>query len=160
MRTPTRLAQKVVLSKAGGGRDQKPKIMIIITDGESSYDKEKTIPYANEAKAAGTLVIVLGVGNKTSQAELNGMASMDSTGKPLKWEVGGYDMLTPIQNKLAHEACQVPDVTNSTQPVEPCGSVCTPVLCLNRCQYGYAATNNSCLTCNCLPDIVKNCLKP
>jgi len=151
------LAQGVVLNAANGGRDKAPKIMIIITDGVSTYDHDKTIPYATDAKSAGTMVVVLGVGNQTSPAELNGMASVGPTGKPLEWEVGGYDMLSPIQDTLSHVACQVPIASNSTQPpqpVNPCGgnvTTCPPITCTNTCQNGFAPDKVFCLTCDCLP---------
>jgi len=151
------MAQGVVFNPTFGGRASAPKIMIVITDGVSTYDHDKTIPYASDAKAAGTLVVVLGVGNATSPAELNAMASLGPTGKPMEWEVGGYDMLTPVKDTLSHVACQVPVPSNITappQPVNPCGgnvTVCPSISCSNTCQYGFASDKNFCLTCDCLP---------
>ncbi len=47
-----------------GDRTYAPDVSIVITDGESTYDKDKTIPYANDAKRAGIKIIAVGITNR------------------------------------------------------------------------------------------------
>lgn len=89
-----------------------PNIAIIITDGLSS-DTVETQQQARLAKNDGSIVIAIGVGNQTNQAELNGIASTDnSTGKSLVYEVSGYQELKSVQEAILRYACNVAGSTN------------------------------------------------
>jgi len=152
-----------LLATANGGRSGVPKMMIVITDGVSTYDHNLTIPYANAAKAAGTMVVAVGVGNQTDPAELTGIAGTSSTGQLLFFQATNYDMLTPIENTLQHAACRVPIPANATGTAPAaatapaaCGpaanvTTCPTISCSNSCQYGFNSDNNGCLTCDCSP---------
>lgn len=152
-------AKDVMFTAANGDRPQAPNMAIVITDGESTYDHDKTIPYAQEAKAAGILIISIGVGNATSKAELDGIASPGGDGKPLVFQVGSYDMLKQIQDTLAKVACDPvatagpPTVDNCQQDIPPTVAYkdCPATTCKNRCQYGFEPDSDHCLTCGCLP---------
>jgi uncharacterized protein YegL len=143
-------AHKIMFTPENGDRPLAPNMMVIITDGVSTYDNDKTIPYANEAKQAGIMVISLGVGNKTSQEELEGMASVGKDGQPLVYQVGGYDMLNLVKEKLAHVTCAVEEKEDVL--CEPTEVPCPGMSCKNKCKFGFAPDINLCLTCNCLPE--------
>lgn len=154
------VARNIMFTQANGERPQAPNMAIVITDGESTYDHDKTIPYAQEAKAQGILLISIGVGDKISKDELNGIASPGGDGKPLVFQVGNYDMLSQIQDALARVACDPvatqppPTVDNCQNDIPPTVAPpkdCDPVTCKNKCQYGFAPDKDNCLTCGCLP---------
>ena len=44
-------------------RPNAPNIAIVITDGASNIDKDKTIPYAKEAHRRGIRMFAIGIGN-------------------------------------------------------------------------------------------------
>ena len=47
-----------------GDRPVAPNTAIVITDGVSTYDPEKTIPYANDAKRDGIKILAIGITNQ------------------------------------------------------------------------------------------------
>jgi len=135
-------ALDTMFTKENGDREKAPNIMVIITDGVSTYDNATTIPNAVAAKNKGILVVSIGVGNLTSQAELEGMASTGKDGKPTVFTVGSYQALDLVKNQLVHVACNV---------------ICCPgTSCSNKCPFGFAPTEDGCLTCECLPQ-AKTC---
>jgi len=113
-------ALDTMFTKENGDREKAPNIMVIITDGVSTYDNATTIPNAVAAKNKGILVVSIGVGTKTSQAELDGMASIGKDGKPIVFEVGSYDALNLVNNQLANVACDKDEPpANVTSPANP-----------------------------------------
>jgi collagen type VI alpha len=144
------VAKNVMFTEENGDRPKAPNMAIVITDGESTYDHDKTIPYAQEAKNAGILLISIGVGDKVSKDELDGIASVGGDGKPLVFQVGSYDMLIQIQDTLARVACD-PIATQAPACNTPAPVVkdCLEVTCKNKCQYGFEQDENSCFTCGC-----------
>jgi len=148
-------AVNVMFTEANGDRPAAPNIMVVITDGVSTYDNATTIPNAVAAKNKGFIVISLGVGNLTSQAELAGIASPGSDGKPLVLEVGSYDTLVLVNTRLANVACgKEPELpTNTTNCETPVVTVpCPDTTCKNKCKFGFAPNADGCLTCQCLPE--------
>lgn len=143
-----------MFTAAQGDREKAPNIMVIITDGVSTYDNATTIPNAVKAKNLGITVISIGVGNLTSQAELEGMASVGKDGKPIVLQVGSYETLDLVNTKLAYVACDKEEI----KPVnvtceEPVVDVpCPDTSCKNKCKFGFAPNQNGCLTCQCLPE--------
>lgn len=155
------VAKKIMLTPANGERPAAPNMMIIITDGESTYDHDLTIPYAKAARDTGDLIISIGVGDKISKDELNGMASSGGDGQPLVFQVGSYAMLKQIQDSLARVACD--PVATAAPPTQACANDipptqapvknCAAITCSNKCQYGFVSDADQCLsaTCACLP---------
>jgi len=147
-------ALKEMFTAANGDRPNAPNMMIIITDGVSTYDNASTIPNANAAKGQGITVISIGVGNLTSQAELEGMASAGADGKPIVFQVGSYEALDLVNTKLAFVACgkEPPANVNVTceEPVKEV--ICPDTTCKNKCKFGFAPNPDGCLTCQCLPE--------
>jgi len=135
-------ATNIMYTKVNGDRDKAPNIMVIITDGVSTYDNTTTIPNALAAKDKGILVVSIGVGTLTSQAELEGMASIGKDGKPIVLQVGTYEALDLVNTKLANVACD---------KEEPTEVNCTETACKNKCAFGFSPTTDGCPTCQCLP---------
>ena len=50
-------------------------LVLMITNGPSNRDMERTVPEGELARNAGIDVIVVGVGNSVNQTELSGIAS-------------------------------------------------------------------------------------
>lgn len=96
-----------LFTKQYGDRSSAPNICIVMTDGKSTYDANYTIPYANEAKRSGIIIVVIGVGDKTDRDELEAIASLNSTGSPIVYEVDNYDALYTIQSEIAAVACDI-----------------------------------------------------
>ena len=58
-----------------GDRDNVPNVAIVITDGKSTYDKDRTMPEADLARAAGIRTYVIGV---TQAIDLNEVRRISS----------------------------------------------------------------------------------
>jgi len=132
-------ALRVMFTKENGDRDKAPNIMVIITDGVSTYDNATTIPNAQAAKSANILLVSVGVGNLTSQSELEGIASAGKDGKPIVLKVDSYEALDLVKTQLANVACD----TDETP--------CPGTSCKNVCKFGFNSTADGCATCQCLP---------
>ena len=89
-----------------GDRPAAPDICIVVTDGASTRDSEYTIPYANDAKLGGIVMIAIGVGAAINATELNGIASTIKGVKQV-YTVTSYDTLGVIQGQIAQAACDV-----------------------------------------------------
>ena len=87
-----------------GDRASAPNIGIVVTDGESNRDQGLTIPYANEAKAAGITMIAVGVGMNQTNDELVGIATNTS----YVFSVDNFLALQAIQAQIISAACDVP----------------------------------------------------
>ena len=58
-----------------GDRPDAENIAIVLTDGKSTRLVNKTIPYAEEARADGIKIIVIGITNKVDLNEVRSMSS-------------------------------------------------------------------------------------
>lgn len=143
-----------MFTPANGDRPLAPNVMVIITDGVSTYDNATTIPNAVAAKNKGITLISIGVGNLTSQAELEGIASAGKDGKPLVLTVGSYETLDLVNQQLALVACNKDPApsTNVTCEQPTVEVVCPDTSCKNKCKFGFAPNPDGCLTCQCLPE--------
>jgi von Willebrand factor type A domain len=103
------VAKSIMFTEKNGDRPKAPNTAIVITDGVSTYDHEKTIPYAQEMKNSGIVMIAIGVGVLVSKDELEGIASIGKDGKPIVYQVGGYELLSLVQERLASVDCEMVD---------------------------------------------------
>merc|ERR1712168_1452028 len=71
-----RLTQQEMFTDANGARANVPKILILLTDGSQTADADAEDPgdIADELRAVGISLIVVGIGAGTNQTELNHMA--------------------------------------------------------------------------------------
>lgn len=104
------------------------RIGVVITDGES-YNEKKTIEAAKRLKDDGVVLFAIGIGSKTNKDELAAIAS-DPKSKYL-YEVGNYELLETIKEKLAIEACQIEPKDQTAGPAKPgCGKAAADIMFL------------------------------
>ncbi|XP_062581120.1 collagen alpha-4(VI) chain-like [Saccostrea cucullata] len=84
-----------------GGRADAEKIVIVLTDGQSS-SHSKTLLQAQSLHSSGVEVIAVGIGNSVSNSELEAIASDQAH----VFQVQDFDLLHTIQNQLTNAACQ------------------------------------------------------
>lgn len=103
--TSTHLALSHVTNETflqvNGGRPDAAKVVIVLTDGQSTYSSQ-TIQAANNLHNTGAEVIAIGIGLGTDKSELNAIA----TDSAHVFEVTGYDVLSSIQTELEHTTCE------------------------------------------------------
>lgn len=102
------MMRSIMFTSQNGDRRNAPNIAIVITDGRSTYDHNLTLPYATDAKRAGITIIAIGVGDQVDPAELNGIASVDTNGTPIVYQVDNYDALYTIEQEISSVACDIP----------------------------------------------------
>ncbi|XP_071180188.1 cartilage matrix protein-like isoform X1 [Mytilus edulis] len=100
--------------KATDSKDR-PKIAIILTDGQSN-NVVRTITEAAKAKTDGITVFVIGIGSQVDEQELEAIATKPLSHYMLK--IGNFDALDSIKDELAIKACEVVPVTPAP-PTEP-----------------------------------------
>ena len=79
------------------------RVAIVMTDGESYYP-DKTAEAAKKLKDEGVVVFAVGIGDQVNKDELKSIAS-----EPVEnymFEVGSYELLDEIKEKLAIGACE------------------------------------------------------
>lgn len=97
-----RVMHEQMFRQENGDRSNAPNIAIVITDGESTYDKDKTIPEANIARQKNIIVIAIGIGSQTSQIELEGIANKPSS----KFvQQADFNTLDSIRRTVVDAAC-------------------------------------------------------
>lgn len=111
------IREKAFPNKKSPYNSTKPRIAIILTDGQSN-DVHRTMAEASKAKTEGISLFVIGIGKQIDQAELEAIAST-----PLDtymFTVGNFDALDSIKDQLAISACEVkmPQTTQAV-PNEP-----------------------------------------
>ena len=102
-----RLAQKEMFTEENGARLDLPKILILLTDGSQTKDKdaENPINIAAEIQASGINLIIVGIGKGVNQTELDHMA-----GGPQKaYSAASFDELVggKFIKTLTEKSCEV-----------------------------------------------------
>ena len=64
-----------MFTSGNGDRQDARNIAIVITDGNSNVDEERTIPAAIDARLRGIHIVVVAIGTQLNQLELRGIAS-------------------------------------------------------------------------------------
>ena len=88
-----------------GARGDVPWIGIVITDGESNYDPDMTIPEANNARDSGVIMFAVGIGDQVSQNELIGIGNTPSS--DFVFNADDFATLPAILDQVVTAACQV-----------------------------------------------------
>lgn len=94
-----------VLIPAAGARQEVARVVIVVTDGQSS-DPGATKYWADLLKKGGAYVFAIGVGQDTDAQELRDIGSEPA--RDYVFEVDGYSALNTISDILAFRACEVP----------------------------------------------------
>ncbi|XP_062584713.1 sushi, von Willebrand factor type A, EGF and pentraxin domain-containing protein 1-like [Saccostrea cucullata] len=84
------------------GRNESPKIAVIITDGKSN-NKALTLSEAQLLRNDGVIIFSVGVGDGVDASELQGMATKAS----YVFDVSTFSALNSIRDKLARTTCEV-----------------------------------------------------
>ena len=69
------IARSQVFTAQNGDRPQIPNVAIVLTDGKSTFDRQKTVPYAEDLQRDGVEVITIGITNSIDEVELKSMSS-------------------------------------------------------------------------------------
>ena len=92
-------------SGRNGDRSDVQNIAIIVTDGKSTRDADKTIPYANEMKRQGNRVLVVGITELVNRTELAGMSSTGVENQTY-WMSADFRVLNTIIDSIVTETCR------------------------------------------------------
>lgn len=92
-----------------GGRPDAEKIVIVLTDGQST-SPAKTKTAAEDLHLAGAQVISIGIGSGIGAQELETIAS----DKQHAFKVANFDALRTIETQLRQAACQPPSIGRRT----------------------------------------------
>ncbi|XP_069108499.1 cartilage matrix protein-like [Argopecten irradians] len=97
-----RVAHQDLLGRGAGRRPGVQGMIVLITDGISNMNSQRSIPEADSARAAGIQMYVIGVG-LTDRKEIDGIAD-----KPLSVHrilIDGYEAMPAISNQLFDGVC-------------------------------------------------------
>lgn len=99
-----RLAHRSVFSGSSGDRASVRNVMVLVTDGQSNVEPEKTIPEAGFSRQDGIEVYVVGIGNDINPNEIDGIASDPKA----KHEIFVYNptQVNPSAGLLLNNLCQ------------------------------------------------------
>ena len=92
-----------MFTEDNGDRESVPNFAVVITDGESTVNKERTLPEAREARISGIHIIAVAVGPNRNKLELKGIAS-DPDDKNI-FSVDSFDNLETIQYPVISSMC-------------------------------------------------------
>ncbi|XP_046571856.1 collagen alpha-4(VI) chain-like [Haliotis rubra] len=107
---------QTTLTAAHGARPSAAKIVIVITDGQST-NRANTVQQANNLHQAGVEVMAIGIGSSANQQELANIA----TDTKHVFSVTNFDSLKTIQNELQQSTCAVQSTTiPATTKPRPC----------------------------------------
>ena len=107
-----------IFDEGYGHRPTAPKFIVIIADGESNVDSDKTIPEAQRAHAAGTYIFTVSVGMDDT-TELKQIASEEKA----MIVADSFAGLTNVTDTMLDALCQYrqlePKVLPSPKPTKP-----------------------------------------
>ena len=90
-----------------GERNDKENVMILITDGESTFDNDRTISDAMAARDAGVKILSIGVTSRVNVDEVKGISSNPQQENVTYWLVNDFDNLQDIVQALVQQTCRV-----------------------------------------------------
>lgn len=88
-----------------GDRPQIPNVAIILTDGKSTFDRQKTVPFAEELRQDGTQVISVGITNSIDEVELKAMSSLPQLQNQNYFTSASFQELENVIDGLVQTAC-------------------------------------------------------
>ena len=105
--------EKVLVESKGMRPNSIPKLVIVITDGESNVNPQNTIPYSNKIKARDIKVISVGVGPGIKLQELLGIASSPDD----QYFVSDFNQIITLISGLSRASCTTPAVIETEQEI-------------------------------------------
>ena len=107
--TNTQEALKVMheeqFTDSNGDRIDAINVAIVLTDGESTVDPERTIPEAQEARRKGITIFAIGIGDNANEAELRLMSSDPQQLDQNYFLAPSFDALDDITDAVADATC-------------------------------------------------------
>ena len=119
------VARNDIFNQANGERADYPNVAIVMTDGKSTYDADKTLQSAaslrNEAR-----VFVIGVTNQVNEDEIQGIATASNGGTPVLdtdyFLSTSFSNLDEIRAEVTASTCQA--VVSTPTPIGKCALLC------------------------------------
>ena len=91
-------------SNLRGDRTNSPDIAVVISDGASNINRERTIPNAEDAKRDGITVLAVGLTNFVNPGELQRIASDGGLGVTY-WRSPDFRVTSTIINNIVDRTC-------------------------------------------------------
>ena len=97
----------VQFSAANGDRPSVRDVAIVITDGESTVDKDYTVPEAMMAHNRGIHVIAIGITDKINEMELRAISSQPQLINETYFMTTDFTYLRTVVDDILNIVCQV-----------------------------------------------------
>lgn len=99
------VARTQLFNTNNGDRAGVPNVAIVITDGKSTFDNDKTIPFAEELRRDGVTVIALGITASVDDEELKAISSPPQRLGENYFTSADFGGLEDVINGLVQQAC-------------------------------------------------------
>lgn len=99
------VARSQVFTGRNGDRPNVPNVAIVLTDGKSTFDHQRTIPYAEDLRRDGVEMITIGITNSVDEDELKGMSSLPQQQHRNYFTSASFQELEDVMAGLINTAC-------------------------------------------------------
>ena len=99
------VARTQLFNTNNGDRSDVTNLLIILTDGKSTFDNQLTIPYARDIRAEGTQMIAIGITNSVDEDELKELSSEPQIINQNYFTSADFRELENILEGLLRQAC-------------------------------------------------------
>ena len=101
------VARTQLFNVNNGDRPNVPNLAIVITDGKSTFDSDRTLPIAADLRAAGVQMVSIGITNSVDENELRGLSSLPQRENVNYFTSPDFQQLGQIIDTLLASACVV-----------------------------------------------------
>ena len=108
-----------LFNPTNGDRPNVPNLAIIITDGKSTFDNDKTIPIAEDLRRDGVFLVAVGITNSVDENELRGISSLPQERDRNYFTSPDFRQLEGIIDNILSSACVVTPPPTTPRPA-PC----------------------------------------
>ena len=114
-----RMMHKTQFTMANGARPSVPRFAIVVTDGVSTVDEIKTVPYAIDARTDNIKMFVVGITNQINDDEIREISSPPQIENVTFWMSMDFSALGKITDSIVTQTCVTdtpipPSTTTST----------------------------------------------
>ena len=133
------VARTQLFNVNNGDRPNVPNLAIVITDGKSTFDSDRTLPIAADLRAAGVQMVSIGITNSVDENELRGLSSLPQRENVNYFTSPDFQQLGQIIDTLLASACVVtPPPATTRRPSKSFNvysyvRVAVPSFCLFMC---------------------------
>ena len=111
------VARNELFNRFNGDRSEVANLAIVITDGKSTYDSDKTIPIAQDLQRDGVRVISVGITPSVDEEELRAISSPPQIRNENYFISADFTELTSIIERLLTSACVTTAAPTTTTTV-------------------------------------------